>query len=595
VVSSRRRSGRSQRIRLLEAVLAACLLASLALVASATATGPAPQQTAGKPICPPVKAGYARCHAWGRTNSAGQIAPNVAPSGYGPVQFQTAYGLTAAAAAPTSRIIAIVDAFDDPSAKSDLDTFNTTYGLAAFPTCSGSSNVGCFRKVNQNGGSTPPAVDGDWAVEISLDVQVAHALCPNCGILLVEADSNFDSDLYTAVDYAAAHANVVSNSWGGSEYQGQTSDDSHFNHPGVAITVSSGDFGFGVEYPSSSRYVTSVGGTTLTLNGNNTRLSETVWDGAGSGCSTMETKPSWQTDSGCSRRTVADVSADADPNTGAAIYDTTAPYNGWLQVGGTSLSAPLIASVYALAGVGGGSTYPASYPYSHSASLFDVVSGSNGFCNPNYLCHGASGYDGPTGLGTPIGTAAFVSSGSSQTPTISSFTPTSGPAASQVVITGTNFTNVTSVQIVKGANFKAATFTVNSPTQITATVPSGVPAGNAVNWKVTTSAGSVTSAGTFTITSGSGGGGGSGPTISSFSPSSGARGSQVTINGTNFSNVTSVQVVTSCCAGSATYTVNSSTKITATVPSAVPHGVSVRWKITTSAGSVTSTGLFAVT
>ena len=151
------------------------MLGSLVLVASAAATGPAPQQTAGKPICPPVKAGYARCHAWGRTNSAGRIAPNVTPSGYGPVQFQTAYGLTAAAAAPTNEIIAIVDAFDDPNAKSDLDTFNSTYGLAAFPTCSGSSNVGCFRKVNQNGGSTPPTVDGDWAVEISLDVQVAHS------------------------------------------------------------------------------------------------------------------------------------------------------------------------------------------------------------------------------------------------------------------------------------------------------------------------------------------------------------------------------------------------------------------------------------
>ena len=187
-------------------------------------------------------------------------------------------------------------------------------------------------------------------------------------------------------------------------------------------------------------------------------------------------------------------------------------------------------------------------------------------------------------------------SGSSQTPTISSFTPTSGPAATHVAITGTNFTNVTSVQIVMGTNSKTATFTVNSPTQITATVPSGVQAGSAVKWKVTTSAGSVTSAGTFTITSGGGGGGGgTAPTISGFSPTSGARGSQVTITGTNFTNVTSVQVVTSCCAGSASYSVNASTKITATVPAAVPHGATVRWKVTTSAGSVTSTGLFTVT
>lgn len=191
--------------------------------------------------------------------------------------------------------------------------------------------------------------------------------------------------------------------------------------------------------------------------------------------------------------------------------------------------------------------------------------------------------------------SASPSGTTSGAPTIMSFAPTSGPIGSQVVITGTNFTNVTSVLLVKGVNSKAATFTVDSPTQITATVPSGVPTGVTANLKVTTSAGSVTSTGTFLITSGGGGGGGGGPTISSFNPTSGARLSQVTINGTNFTNVTSVQVVTSCCAASTTYTVNSSTKITATVPVGVPHGVSVRWKVTTSAGSATSTGLFTVT
>jgi hypothetical protein len=183
------------------------------------------------------------------------------------------------------------------------------------------------------------------------------------------------------------------------------------------------------------------------------------------------------------------------------------------------------------------------------------------------------------------------SGGGGGAPTIASFAPTSGPIGSQVVITGTNFTNVTSVQLVKGVNSKTVTFTVNSPTQITATVPSGVPTGVTANWKVTTSAGSVTSTGTFLITSGGGGGA---PTISSFSPTSGPRLSQVTINGTNFTGATAVALTLGFNSASATFTVNSSTKITATVPSSVPHGVSPHWKVTTPAGSVISSGFFTV-
>ena len=217
---------------------------------------------------------------------------------------------------------------------------------------------------------------------------------------------------------------AISNSYGGSESASELSTDAAYNHPGVAITVSSGDSGYGVEYPAASQYVTAVGGTTLTQASNARGWTEAAWSGAGSGCSSYEPKPAWQTDTGCAHRTVADVSADADPNSGLGVYDTynscgSSAYcdylieagavqglDGWAQVGGTSLSSPLIASVYALAG-NAGSVVDGSYPYGHTASLFDVTSGSNGSCSPSYLCTAGPGYDGPTGLGTPDGTGAF--------------------------------------------------------------------------------------------------------------------------------------------------------------------------------------------
>jgi subtilase family serine protease len=271
--------------------------------------------------------------------------------------------------------------------------------------------------VNQTGGTSYPAKNGGWALEISLDIEIAHAACPLCKILLVEASSNSFANLMAAEDYAAAHATVVSNSWGGSESSSETGYDSHLNHPGVPITVSSGDNGYGVEWPAASQYVTAVGGTTLKLNANNTRASETVWSGSGSGCSAYEPKPTWQHDAGCStHRTVADVAADADPNTGAAVYDST-PYctflwfgcsTGWYQVGGTSLASPIIAAVYALAGNGKNTNY-GSYPYTSApvGSLYDVTSGSNGNCGGSYLCTAGTGYDGPTGLGSPNGIGGF--------------------------------------------------------------------------------------------------------------------------------------------------------------------------------------------
>jgi subtilase family serine protease len=320
------------------------------------------------------------------------------------VQFQTAYSLPSGTAG-SGQTVAIVDAYDDPNIESDLAVYSSTYGL---PPCTTAN--GCFKKVDQTGGTSYPRKDAGWSLEISLDVEIAHAVCPNCKILLVEAASNSFANLIAAEDYAKANANVVSNSWGGGEFSTETTStyDGHFSITGKPITFSSGDSGYGVEYPAASQYVTAVGGTTLTLNSNNSYQSETVWSGAGSGCSAYEPKPTWQTDAGCVRRTVADVAADADPNTGAAVYDTVRYQgrSGWFQVGGTSLASPIIASVYALAG-NAATTTDGSYPYAHTSGLHDVTSGSNGSCGGSYLCTGKVGYDGPTGNGTPNNTTAF--------------------------------------------------------------------------------------------------------------------------------------------------------------------------------------------
>jgi subtilase family serine protease len=342
------------------------------------------------------------------------------PVGLGPTQIQSAYKLAGLDAA--GRTVAIVDAYDDPRAESDLATFRNTYHLPACTTANG-----CFKKVNQNGATSPlPAGDYGWAEEISLDLDAVSSACPSCHILLVEASSPNTDPLGTAVNTAAATPGVVaiSNSYGGAEDSTITGADHYFNHPGIAVTASSGDSGYGVSWPASSQYVTAVGGTTLATASNARGWNEATWSGAGSGCSAFEPKPAWQHDAGCAKRTVADVSADADPNSGLGVYDT---YNscgsssfcdllirlgvvqgldGWAQVGGTSLSSPLIASVYALAGNTASITY-GSYPYSHTTSLFDVTSGSNGSCGGSYLCTAGPGYDGPTGLGTPNGTGGF--------------------------------------------------------------------------------------------------------------------------------------------------------------------------------------------
>jgi subtilase family serine protease len=367
-----------------------------------------------------VPAGYAHCDARLRTDLLGtDVAPvgagsagagsanaNVVPldnTGYTPAYLQSAYNAPSATNG-AGQTVAIVDAYDDPTVETDLATYRAQFGLPACTTANG-----CFRKVDENGGTTYPSADPSWANEVSLDVDMVSALCPNCHILVVEANSAFTTDLGTAVNEAVTlGANVVSNSYGGSEFPGETSFDTYYHHPGIAIVASAGDDGFGVEYPAASPDVVAVGGTSLNqATATGTRnATETVWSGTGSGCSRYEPKPTWQTDTGCTQRMVTDVSAVADPSTGVWVYDS-ADTGGWVVYGGTSAASPIIGAMYALAGNGTSTDPMNSYPYTHPGALNDVVTGSNGTCATPYFCNAGPGYDGPTGLGTPNTAEAF--------------------------------------------------------------------------------------------------------------------------------------------------------------------------------------------
>lgn len=359
--------------------------------------------------CPGAPFREASCHAIVTVDRAGKPIRHSTPSGYVPTDLLDAYDLMSASQHGAGQTIAVIDAYDDANAESDLAVYRAYFGL---PSCTTAN--GCFRKVDQNGGTSYPRGDRGWSEEISLDLDMASAICPNCNLLLVEANSNFFSDLSAAVDEAAdLGATVIANSYGGGEYAGEATDQEHYHHPGVAITASSGDEGYGAEFPAASQYVTAVGGTTLTgahgQKSSNRGWTETAWSGSGSGCSAFIPKPAWQTDSDCGMRTVADVAAVADPNTGVAVYDTyrLGGQGGWLVFGGTSVANVIIAGVYALAGNASSITYGSSSYSSPPSSLYDITTGSNGNCGGSYLCTAVAGYDGPTGNGTPSGTGAF--------------------------------------------------------------------------------------------------------------------------------------------------------------------------------------------
>ena len=314
----------------------------------------------------------------------------------------------------TDQTLAIVDAFDDPRAEGDLRVYDEEFRL---PSCT--KRNGCFVKLNQSGMLAPlPAAEATWALEISLDLETAHAICENCKVMLVEASSSQPSDLEAAERTAVEHgADEISNSYAGKEEPGQDG----YDYPGVVITASAGDSGFqggAAMYPASSPDVVSVGGTTLGSEDGNWSW-EKAWTGGGGGCSAFAPAPRWQrsladwADVGCGeQRASVDVSADADPETGVAVFDSVGYADretGWVTVGGTSLSSPLIAASFALAGGAHGVSYPAETLYRNRGSrgLHDIVGGSNGRCAAKLICRAAGGYDGPTGVGTPNGISAF--------------------------------------------------------------------------------------------------------------------------------------------------------------------------------------------
>jgi hypothetical protein len=359
-----------------------------------------PAETAPYATCPPPNENKASCLAATVPTDHGE--PVLLPAyegsgeigGLSPADLQSAYDFPNGGA---GQVVAVVDAYDDPHAEADLAVYRERYGL---PPCTTAN--GCFKKVNDEGEEGyPPPANQEWAVEISLDIDMVSAACPKCDILLVEAGNSYIWRLIRAEETAIMlGATAVSNSWAAEEGPESSFNDPSFEHPGTPILAASGDWGYGAYYPASSSSVIAVGGTTLQKAANPRGWSETAWSLSGSGCSEYEKKPAWQTDSGCSNRTVADVSAVADPATPLSVYDSYGQ-SGWMLVGGTSAATPIMAgyeaeSSEAFRSAGAQALYEAG----ESQQLYDVVEGATDVCR-NYLCEATIGYDGPTGWGTP--------------------------------------------------------------------------------------------------------------------------------------------------------------------------------------------------
>lgn len=417
---SDRRPPRRRRVRDLFAYAAAACIGLGLLSASPVAVAATDTPTADPSVqpytptdcnTPAQKAGYARCFSMVNTRTDRQVLSRAATTGppataLGPADIQAAYDLPSSGG--EGRTVAVVDAFGNSRAEEDLAVFREHYGLPACTTANG-----CFRKTDQRGGTDYPADDPGWATETSLDLDAVSAACPECKILLVQGDDNSLESLGAAVDTAVRlGAKFVSNSYGvGGEAADETLYDHHYDHPGVVVTVSTGDTGHVQSWPATNPNVVAVGGTRLTAAPGTARgWTEAAWADGGSGCSLFESRPAYQegVDTGCDTRSTADISADADPASGLGVYDTVGN-GGWLQVGGTSLSAPLVAAMYALAGDPAPNTYPVTYPYAYTgdSGLNDVTEGANDSC-ADITCTAGPGYDGPTGLGTPNGVSALA-------------------------------------------------------------------------------------------------------------------------------------------------------------------------------------------
>ena len=446
--------------RRLAAVVAAVLLLSVVGTPPAVATTPTWSHRDAR-VCGQAGPGQARClsivrtfyhdghavHARTESDLAAATPADQVTWFHGP-DLRTAYGITGQG--DPAWVVAIVDAYDDPDAFANLAQFRSDQHLPDIKTCTlatltgltSSASSPCFTKVNQSGGTSLPSADAGWSNEIDLDVQIASAICPMCSILLLEASSASLGDLGTAVTTASntAHVLAISNSYGTGDWIGSFAPAwDNAASKGIAVTASAGDGGYGVLFPASATNVIGVGGTTLSVSATTgERTSETAWAGTGSGCSRWNAAPPWQSIPGdpcAGKKAVADLSADADPNSGLAVYTTYSGITGYWVFGGTSLSSPLIAALYTMQGGYGGLTLAGQYAWAASTPYYDVTSGSNGTCSPSLLCTAGVGWDGPTGRGSIATTSAPPAS----PPTASfSASPTSGTAPLTVDFTDTS-------------------------------------------------------------------------------------------------------------------------------------------------------------
>jgi subtilase family serine protease len=405
---------------------------------------------------------------------------------YTPDQIRHAYGFDQVTADGNGQTIAIVDAYGSSSIQDDLDSFCSQFGIGDRLT---------FEFVIDYPQGTPSANAG-WAEETSLDVEWAHAIAPKAKIVLVVAKSASFSDLLGAVDRAVSlGATVVSMSWGGSEFAGETSYDSHFNHPGVTFVASAGDSGEDVEWPAASPYVVGVGGTSLYLNLYRTRSSEIAWSGSGGGISQYESAPAWQSAwSGLAKRCVPDVSYLADPNTGVLVV-----YQGNLYVfGGTSVGAPQWAALVALLKAPLASADATLYSVAWTANtinpsyFYDITSGNNGRDIDDYAI---GGYDLVTGLGSPVANGLVPALSGWSPP--ADFALTVSPSSQTVTVgSGASYTVTVSPS---GGYVGTVNLSVVAPIAGSTISPSS---GSGGPWSATLSipSSSTTSAGTYKLT-----------------------------------------------------------------------------------------------